>query len=304
MDILTGLLLNVLEEGLIYGVMAMGVYITYQVLDFPDLSVDGTFPLGACVTGAVIVAGGSPWAACAAAFVFGALAGCVTGFLHVRLKITDLLSGILVMTGLWSVNLVITSGSAVLPFYNQPTIFNSGPAALLPAGASDFQVVLVALVAAALVKILLDLYLKTKSGLLLRAAGNNPQYVISLGQDPGRMKILGLAIGNGCTALAGSILAQQSGSANIYSGTGMVVMALASVIIGTSIFGRLRFLKPTVMVVLGAIVYKACLAIAMQLGLPTNFLKLLMAVLFTVALVSNRMISGRRKHPHVNPTQI
>ena len=178
MDILTGLLLNVLEEGLIYGVMAMGVYITYQVLDFPDLSVDGTFPLGACVTGAVIVAGGSPWVACAAAFVFGALAGCVTGFLHVRLKITDLLSGILVMTGL--------SGSAVLPFYNQPTIFNSGPAALLPTGASDFQVVLVALAAAALVKILLDLYLKTKSGLLLRAAGNNPQYVISLGQDPGR----------------------------------------------------------------------------------------------------------------------
>lgn len=306
MDVFFGLFFNVMEEGLIYGIMAMGVYITYRILGFPDLSVDGTFPLGACVTGALIAVGVNPWAACLAAFLAGAAAGCVTGLLHVKLHITDLLSGILVMTGLWSVNLVVTRGSAVLPFYNKPTIFTSGPIVhLMPPGLQDYRVVLIVLLVVVIVKVLLDLYLKTKSGLLLRASGNNPQYVISLGKDPGRMKIAGLAIGNGCTALAGSILAQQTETANIYGGTGMVVMALASVIIGTSLFGKIKFIRPTAMVVIGAILYKTCLVIAMQLGLPTNYLKLLMALLFTLALVGNQAFSGRRKHPHVvNPTQI
>ncbi|WP_085832194.1 ABC transporter permease [Clostridium merdae] len=306
MDVFVGLIFNVLEEGLIYGIMAMGVYITYRILGFPDLSVDGTFPMGACVTGALIAGGVNPWVACLAAFIAGAAAGCVTGLLHVKLHITDLLSGILVMTGLWSVNLVITRGSAVLPFYNKPTVFTSGPiASLLPQSLQNYRVALIALLVVVLVKVLLDTYLNTKSGLLLRASGNNPQYVISLGKDPGRMKIAGLAIGNGCTALSGSILAQQTETANIYGGTGMVVMALASVIIGTSLLGKIKFIRPTAMVVIGAILYKTCLVAAMQLGLPTNYLKLLMAALFTFALVGNRAFSGRRKHPHVvNPTQI
>lgn len=303
MDIFLGLLINVLEEGFIYGIMAMGVYITYQVLGFPDLSVDGTFPLGGCVTAALLLAGVNPWIACLLAFLAGALAGCVTGLLHVKLKITDLLSGILVMTALWSVNLVITGGAA-RAFYNTPTVFSSGPAALLPENLLPYRVVLIAFLFVVLIKLLLDIYLKTKSGLLLRAAGNNPQYVISLGRDPGKMKILGLAIGNGCTALSGSILAQQNESANIYSGTGMVVMALASVIIGISILKKIKWIKPTVMVVVGAIAYKACLVAAMQAGLPTEYLKLLMALLFTVALMSSRMAPGRRKHQNVNPTQI
>ena len=304
MDIFLGLFFNIMEEGLIYGIMAMGVYITYRILGFPDLSVDGTFPMGACVTGTLLVLGVNPWIACVLAFLAGGLAGCVTGLLHVKLRITDLLSGILVMTGLWSINLVITRGSAVLTFYNQPTIFNSGIAGLLPEGMKNYRVVLVAFVVVVVVKLLLDLYLKTKSGLLLRASGNNPQYVTSLGKDPGKMKILGLALGNGCTALAGSILAQQTETANIYGGTGMVVMALASVIIGTSLLGKIKLIRPTAMVVIGAILYKTCLVIAMQLGLPTNYLKLLMAVLFTVALVGNQMFSGRRKHQHANPTQV
>ena len=121
MDIVLGLLINILEEGFIYGIMAVGVYITYRVLDFPDLSVDGTFPLGACVTAALITAGVDPWVACLIAFVCGAVAGCVTGFLHVKLGITDLLSGILVMTGLLSINLVVSNGNAVVPFYNMNT---------------------------------------------------------------------------------------------------------------------------------------------------------------------------------------
>ncbi|MDK2903555.1 MAG: putative tryptophan/tyrosine transport system permease protein [Clostridiales bacterium] len=296
MDVFVGLLRNILEEGLIYGIMAMGVYVSYSVLHFPDLSVDGTLPLGMCVTAALILGGVNPVLASIIAFACGALAGSITGFLHVRLNITDLLSGILVMTAMWSVNLAITKGSAVLPYYNEDTIFNIGIAKMLPEGVYAYRVVIIVAVAAIIVKLLLDIYLKTKSGLLLRAVGDNEQFAISISQDPGKMKIIGLAIGNGCAALAGSILSQQSQSANINSGTGMVVMGLASVIIGTSILKKSSFVKPTTMAVCGAIIYKACLAVAMQLGLPTNYLKLLMAVILTLALVSNNYLSkGRRK---------
>ena len=304
MDILLGLVVNILEEGLIYGVMAMGVYITYKILDFPDLSVDGTFPLGACVTAVLITLGVNPWLACLGAFACGAAAGCVTGLLHVKLHISDLLSGILVMTGLYSINLLITGGQATVQFYNKPTIFTAGPAALLPAGMRTWRVTVVALVTVVIVKLLLDAYLRTKSGLLLRATGSNAQYVIALGRDPGKMKILGLAIGNGCAAMSGGLLSQQTETANIASGTGMMVMALASVIIGTSLFRRVRFVKATAAVVLGSILYKTCLVVAMQLGLPTNLLKLLMAVLFTVALVSNNLVSKRRKKQYVDPVQL
>lgn len=295
MDIILGLLTNVLEEGFIYGIMAVGVYITYSVLDFPDLSVDGTFPLGMCLTAMLITAGVNPWLACVAAFVVGAAVGCITGFLHVKLGITDLLSGILVMTGLYSINLALTGGSAVLPFYNMPTIFNTGLAAVLPSG---YGLVIMVAVICIVVKLLIDLYLKTQSGMLLRASGDNPQYVVSQGRDPGKMKIIGLAIGNGCTALSGCILAQQTESANVAVGTGMVVMALASVIIGMNLFKRVSFVKPTLAVIFGAIIYKACLAIAMQIGLPTNYLKLLMAVIFTIALVGGKLFPERRKKNH------
>ena len=302
MDIVLGLLINILEEGFIYGIMAVGVYITYRVLDFPDLSVDGTFPLGACVTAALITAGVDPWVACLIAFVCGAVAGCVTGFLHVKLGITDLLSGILVMTGLLSINLVVSNGNAVVPFYNMNTIFNSGAAGFLPEG--GIRIVIIGAVVCVAVKFLLDLYLKTKSGMLLRASGDNAQFVTSLGKDPGKMKIIGLAIGNGCAALSGCVLSQQAESANINAGTGMVVMALASVIIGTNLFKKVRFVKATSAAIIGAIIYKACLVIAMLLGLPTNYLKLLMAVIFTVALVGNNLLTGRRKKQNVNRTQI
>lgn len=302
MDVFVSILNNILEEGLIYGIMAMGVYISYSVLDFPDLSVDGTFPLGMCVTAALILAGVDPFLACIIAFICGAAAGCVTGLLHVKLNITNLLSGILTMTGMWSVNLVITNGSAVLPYYNMDTIFNSGFAKLLPANLYTYRVLIVVAAAVVCLKLLLDTYLRTKSGLLLRAAGDNHQFVTSVSKDPGKMKIIGLAIGNGFTALAGSILGQQAESANITSGTGMVVMGLAAVIIGMSIFGKVRFMKATTMVILGAIIYKSCLVIAMQLGLPTNYLKLLMAVIFTIALVSsNYFATGRRKQVAETP---
>ena len=284
-----GLAETVLRDGFIYGLMAMGVYVTYKILDFPDLSVDGTFPLGACVTAALINLGLNPWLACLAALLAGAAAGSITGLLHVKLHITDLLSGILIMTAMWSVNLIITGKAAILQFFNKPTIFTYGPMKLLPAGIYQHRHLLVAFLLALVVKLLLDWFLSTKRGLLLRGTGDNNQYVISLGKDPGTIKIFGLALGNALTALAGSVLAQYGENADVNSGKGMVVMALASVIIGTSVFRRVSFLKATTMTVLGAVLYKACLQIALQMGLSPHYLKLLMAILLTVALLSQRL---------------
>lgn len=303
MDVFLRLLVNVLEEGLIYGIMAIGVYITYSVLHFPDLSVDGTFPLGCCVTGVLVAAGMHPLLALLCAFVAGCAAGALTGFLHVKLHITDLLSGILVMTGLWSVNLVILGGRSVMPFYDKPTVFSSGLVKVLPEGLYRYRVLIVLVIISFVIKLLVDLYYRTKSGLLLRAAGDNQQFVTALGVDPGKMKILGLMLGNGLAALSGAVLAQQAESANMAIGTGMVVMGLASVIIGTGLFKNIKRLKPTSMVFIGAVAYKACLTIAMQLGLPTNYLKLLMSVLFVVALIAGNMLEGR-KSLHEKPDRI
>ena len=300
MDVFLRLLINIFEEGLIYGIMAMGVFITYSVLHFPDLSVDGTLPLGACVTAALITAGVHPVLVLGIAFACGCAAGSVTGFLHVRLKISDLLSGILVMTALWSVNLAVLAGRAVAPFYNQPTVFNSGLAKLLPAAFYPRRVLIVLAVITLIVKLLLDLYYKTQSGLLLRATGDNAQYVVSQGVSPGRMKVIGLMLGNGLTALSGSVLAQQAESASVSSGTGIVVMGLASVIIGTSLLRGLRFMRLTTMALIGCILYKACLVAAMQIGLPTNYLKMLMAALFVVALVTGATLD-RRREAHAKP---
>ena len=304
MNVFFEILVSVLQEGFVYGIMALGIYVTYQVLNFPDLTVEGTFPLGSCVAGVMIASGLNPWFACLAAFLCGAAAGGVTGLLHVKLRITDLLSGILVMTALWSVNLAITSGSAVKAFYNQPTIYTSGPAALIPDSQNALRALTVAFLFCLAIKILLDLYLKTKSGLLLRAAGDNPRYVVSLGKDPGNMKILGLMLGNGLAALSGGILSQREESADIYCGTGMIVLGLAAVIVGINLFSGIKFLRSTTAVVLGAVLYRGVLMIALQLGLPTNYMKLLMAVLLTIVLVANKtMPTGRRKR-HVARTQV
>lgn len=289
MAISLGLIETVLREGFIYSLMAMGVLITYKILDFPDLSVDGTFPLGACVSAVLITAGLNPWLVCIAAALAGALMGCITGLLHVKLGITDLLSGILVMTAAWSINLIITGGTAIFQFFNLPTIYNSGIAVSLPSPLYDHRQLIIVFLLAVIVKIILDLYLKTKSGLLLRAVGDNNRFVTGLGRNPGHVKILGLAIGNACTALAGSVLAQWSGNADINMGKGMVVMALASVIIGTGVFRRVKFMKLTTMAIFGAILYKACLQIALAIGLPNYYLRLLMAVLLTIAIVSQKI---------------
>ncbi len=289
-----------IEEGMMYAVLALGVYITFSILDFPDLSVDGTVPLGATLSGVMILAGINPWICCIVSFAAGAVAGSITGLLNVKLKIRPLLCGILVMTALLSINLVLmmagTDGMSIASFFSGETIFNTAPASAIPASIGGFQLrgAILLIVLVVIFKIVMDLYLKTKSGLLLRAAGNNQQYVKMLGKDPGMMKVLGLALGNGFAALAGSLIAQQKGSADLQMGTGMVVIGLASVIIGTSLFRKVRFMKGTTKVIIGAVIYKACLAVALALGLPTEYLKLLMAVLFTIALVAGGLMNKKR----------
>ena len=300
---MTTFIFGILEEGLVYAIMALGVYITYKILDFPDLSVDGTFPLGAAVTAAGIANGLpfigtiSPVAALFISFAVGALAGCITGLIHVKLKVRDLLSGIIVMTALYSINLRIT-GKANLPIFSKETIFsNSFLSAHVPEAASPFIVTIILFVIVLVCKVLLDAYLQTRSGYLLRAVGDNDVLVTSLAKDKGLVKIVGLAIANGFAALAGSVYCQQKGFFEISIGTGTMVIGLANVIIGTQLLKRVGFIRSTTAVIIGSIVYKACVSIALLLNdlhiggldisipITASDLKLITSVLFLIILV-------------------
>jgi len=279
------IIIGILEEGLIYAIMTLGVYITYKILDFPDLSVDGTFPMGAALTAALIQKGLPPVLILLIAFLAGALAGIITGLIHVRLKVRDLLSGIIMMTALYSINLRI-AGKANLPIFSKETIFdNTWLNEIMPESLMPYQVVIILLVIVVICKVLLDWYLQTRSGYLLRAVGDNDVLVTSLAKDKGVVKIVGLAIANGFAALAGCVYCQQKSFFEISIGTGTMVIGLASVIIGTKVFNRFGFLKATTAVILGSIVYKACVSIAIAMGMEPSDLKLITSILFLLILV-------------------
>lgn len=279
------MLLSVLEQGLIYAIMALGVYITYKILDFPDLTVDGSFPMGAAIACILIVKGVAPILTLPICFAAGAFVGMLTGLIHVKLKVRDLLSGIIMMTALYTVNLRI-AGKANLPIYNMPTIFDNGFVnSLFPGGLETYKTVAVILVITLATKFLLDWYMSTKSGFLLRAVGDNDSIVTSLGVDKGLVKIVGLSIANGLVTLGGCVFAQQQRFFDISSGTGTVVIGLASVIIGTSLFKKVTFLHVTTSVVIGSLLYKGCVAVAIRMGLSSSDLKLITAVLFLAILV-------------------
>ena len=281
---MTTIIFGIFEEGLVYAIMALGVYITYKILDFPDLSVDGTFPLGAALL---------------LSFGAGALAGCVTGLIHVKLKVRDLLSGIIVMTALYSINLRI-AGRSNLPIFSKDTIFsNPFLTGTVPEALSPYVVTIILFVIVLTCKLLLDAYLKTRSGYLLRAVGDNDVLVTSLAKDKGMVKIVGLAIANGFAALAGSVYCQQKGFFDISIGTGTIVIGLANVIIGTQLFKRFGFVKSTTAVIIGSIIYKACVSLALLLNdihvnlgvirftisVTASDLKLITAILFLIILV-------------------
>lgn len=280
------LILSVLEQGMIYAIMALGVYITYKILDFPDLTVDGSFPLGAALTAVMITKGISPILTLPASFAAGAIVGMLTGLIHVKCKVRDLLSGIIMMTALYTVNLRI-AGRANVPIYNMDTIFdNAFTDSLFRGGASGYRTVTIIFVLTLLMKYLLDWYLSTKSGFLLRAVGDNDTIVTSMGVDKGVVKIIGLSIANGLVTLSGCVYAQQQRYFDISMGTGTVVIGLASVIIGTSLFKKASMLRVTTSVVIGSILYKACVALAISLGLQSTDLKLITAALFLAILIA------------------
>ena len=279
------LLLSIFEQGFIYAIMGLGVYITYKILDFPDLSVDGTFPLGAAITAVLITMGVNPYVTLIISLLGGALAGVLTGIIHVKFKVRDLLSGIIMMTALYTINLRIAGGVANVPIFNYKTIFdNDFINGIFPYFISQFKTVIVVFIILLIAKLLLDLYLKTKSGYLLRTVGDNEKIVTSLAKDSGITKIIGLALANGLVALAGSVMCQQQRFFEITMGTGTIVIGLASVIIGMNVF-KTNKLKATTAVVLGSVIYKACVAIAIECGLEASDLKLVTAVLFFVILV-------------------
>ncbi|MDE7390050.1 MAG: ABC transporter permease [Lachnospiraceae bacterium] len=289
----------ILEEGAKYAILAMGVYLTYSILDFPDLSVDGTMPLGAIVSTVLILNNVNPWLSLFAAFASGCIAGSVTGILHVKLKIRPLLCGILVFTSLLSINLVIvkwgTGGQSIASIFGYDTIFSGKLASVIPesvGGVTIRKLVMLVIIVIA-VKLLIDWYLRTKSGMLLQATGANEQFVVMLGKNPGVSKILGLAIGNGLAALSGAVIAQANETANTTMGTGMVVFGLSSVIIGLTVFGKIKFMKATTMVIIGTVIYKGCLQLAVSLGLPSDYNKVLMSVLFVIALIISGVISKK-----------
>ncbi len=279
-----GIILGIVEEGFLYGIMSLGVYITYKILDFPDLSVDGTFPLGGAVTAVLIVLGVNPFLTLLISFAAGALAGIVTGFIHVRFKVRDLLSGIIVMTALYSINLRI-AGKSNVSIFSQPSIFDNSLLDKIPDSVRKFTVVIILGIITVIMKLLLDFYLKTKSGFLLRAVGDNQVLVTSLAKDQGKVKIIGLALANGFAALAGCIYTQKNGFFEISMGTGIIVIGLASVIIGINIFKNLTFVKATTAVIVGSIIYKACVASAISLGMVPSDLRLVTSILFLAILI-------------------
>ena len=283
------MIIGTLTQGLIYALLSYGIYITYKILDFPDLTVDGSFPLGAAVTAVLLVKGFNPYLTLLVAMAVGALAGLATGMIHVRLKVRDLLAGIITMTALFSINLQI-GGSNLSVERGIDTIFTAQPTMLLFGSVSlMYRKLIVAFILALLFKLLLDAYLKTKSGMLLRAVGDNSALVTSLAKDNGRVKILGLVLANALVALSGAIVCQEQRSFSATMGTGQMVFGLATVIIGTTLFRKLDFVKGTTAVVIGSILYKACIQIAIVAGLPANLLKLVTAVLFLIILVLGGM---------------
>lgn len=289
------LIISTLTQGFIYAMLSYGIYITYKILDFPDLTVDGSFPLGAAVTALLLVKGVNPYLTLLAALAVGAAAGFVTGFIHVRLKVRDLLAGIITMTALFSVNLQI-AGSNLSVARSIATVFTAAPTmALFGSLSLIMRKLIVSIIIMLICKILLDLYFKTKSGFLLRAVGDNSALVTTLAKDMGRVKIIGLVISNALVALSGAVVCHEQRSFSAMMGTGQMVFGLAAVIIGTTLFRKMSFVKGTTAVTAGSVIYKACIQIAISLGLPANLLKLITAVLFLVILVIGNFEKGSVK---------
>ena len=286
-----------LQMGLCFAVLALGVYISYSILDFPDLSVDGTFPLGGvCCTVLMLKLGVPALIAVFLSFFAGVIAGAVTGILHVKFNISKLLSGIIVMTALLSVTLALTKlltrtgfTTTIFSFRseNLTGIFSGKTASLLGNANRDYMIILIELIFVIAVKVIIDLFLKTKLGYMLKATGDNEMLVASLGKDNGTYKILGIALANGFSAMSGALYSNLYSQYDNSCGSGKVVMALASVIIGMAVFSKIRFFADTTAVILGAVIYSLCLNYLVLVDTNGIYLKLLNAVMFALILIFN-----------------
>jgi len=301
------LLIGALTVGLILSLLALGVFISFRVFDFPDITADGSSTLGASIAAVLLVNGTSPWLATLAGFGGGVLAGATTGVLHTKFKINGLLAGILVMTALYSVNLHVM-GKSNVPLLSATTLATQaetlatrglgGAASLDVLGwdvaARDLAVLLSVLAITALVGALLYAFFRTHLGTAMRATGNNPQMIRALGVDVGNMTVLGLAVSNGLIALAGALLAQYQGFADVQMGIGMVVWGLASVIIGEALVGTRQLGLVIIGAVMGSVLFRLLIAIALRAGLNPNDLKLITATFVFVALVLPNLLTHLR----------
>lgn len=276
-----------LELGIIYAIMALGVFISFRTLNIPDLTVDGSFVLGAAVS-AVMCTNNTPFTGLLLAFAAGCGAGCITALLHTKLKIQPLLAGILTMLALYSINLKVMHGKANIPLINMATIFNSFESALL----EDYIKIVISFGILLVILVILFLFLKTKLGFALRATGDNDQMVRALGVNTDFTILIGLAVSNGLVASSGAIIAQYQSFADISMGTGMVIIGLASVIVGEVIFGTKTLLKRLIAVILGSILYRLVIALALELGMPPTDLKLVSAVIVALALSMSTIKDG------------
>jgi putative ABC transport system permease protein len=276
--------LGAVEIGLIFGLVALGVYLSFRVINFPDLTVDGSFPLGGAVAAALIVAGWNPFAATAVAMLAGALAGYVTAWLNVHLRIMQLLASILVMIALYSINLRIM-GKPNVALISEPTVFSLVDFG----GISEFwlkPLVLLIIVAAA--KILIDLFFASETGLAMRATGGNPRMARAQGISTNRLTLLGLALSNALVALAGALFVQTQGGADISMGVGTIVIGLAAVIIGETLLPARSLVITTLACILGAVLYRFFIALALNtdfMGLQAQDLNLVTAALVAIALL-------------------
>lgn len=272
------LILTSIEQGLIFAVLAMGVFITYKILDIADLSVEGTFPLGAFAFAKFIMMGLNPILSTLLAFCFGSIAGLLTATLFIKLKIKPLLAGILTMTIMYSVNLRI-NGKSNIPLFKYDSLFKTGS-----------KILILFLIVIGL-KIILDQFLKTETGYLLITTGDNESLVRSLGANSNKYKLIGLMLANGLVALSGALMAQYQGFADITMGSSIIVVALASIIIGDTIRKKSNGLKLTTRAIFGAVIYKIIGAIAIEFGLPPTDLRAINAII-VIVFISYNNFSG------------
>ena len=294
-----GILLSVsFYEGLIYGFVAIGVYITFRVLAFPDLTVDGSFPLGGAVAAILIINGVNPWLATLAALCAGLIAGLGTSLLNTKLRINALLAGILMMVGLYSINLMIM-GRANIPLLREVTIFDQF-AQFFNTEPNIRLALIFVLILAAIILAILNWFLRTEVGLALRATGQNQQMVRGLGGDTDMTTILGVSISNGLVALSGAIISQNQGFADVGMGIGMIILGLASVIIGEGVFHPKKITALLLAVMGGTFIYRLFIGVALRLGLPPTNLKLITALLVILALAVP-YIQKRIRHEWIPP---